>query len=58
MAEPPLSENKQRMMRGELYYCFTPELGAERARCKAALRAFNAAAGDASRRETVRLWRE
>lgn len=57
-AAPPLSENKQKMQRGELYYAFTPELEAERARCKAALRAYNAAAGVASRRETVRLWRE
>jgi hypothetical protein len=58
MATPPLSENKQKMARGELYYAFTPELLAERTRCKAAVREFNAAAGVASRRESVRLWRE
>lgn len=46
------------MARGELYYAFTPELEAERARCKAAVRAYNAAAGSVSRRESVRLWRE
>jgi len=55
-----LSENKQRMARGELYHCFTPELNAERDRCKVAMRAFNASAGapGSSRREAVRLWRE
>ena len=58
MAAPPLSENKKKMARGELYHAFTPELAAERAKCKVALRAYNAAAGVASRRETVRLWRE
>ncbi|QKX55875.1 uncharacterized protein TRUGW13939_02974 [Talaromyces rugulosus] len=58
MATPPLSENKQKMARGELYYAFTPELLGERTRCKAAVRAFNAVAGVASRRESVRLWRE
>lgn len=58
MAISQMSENKQKMVRGELYYAFTPELEAERARCKEALRAYNAAAGKASRRETVRLWRE
>ncbi|KAJ5155195.1 acetyltransferase [Penicillium capsulatum] len=58
MATSQMSENKQRMARGELYHAFTPELEAERARCKVALRAYNAAVGNASRRETVRLWRE
>jgi hypothetical protein len=58
MAAPPLSENKQKMARGELYHAFTPELLGERARCKAAVREFNAVAGVASRRESVRLWRE
>lgn len=58
MVTSQLSENKQKMARGELYHAFTPELEAERARCKGALRAYNAAAGTASRRETVRLWRE
>ncbi|EXJ94031.1 hypothetical protein A1O1_02424 [Capronia coronata CBS 617.96] len=58
MAAPPLSENKQKMARGELYYAFTPELLAERARCKAALRTYNTDAGTVSRRETVRLWRD
>ena len=52
------AENKRKMLRGELYYANTPEMSAERARCNAALRAFNAAEGIASRREMVRLWRE
>jgi len=48
------------MARGELYHCFTPELNAERDRCKVAMRAFNASTGapGSSRREAVRLWRE
>ncbi|GJN67100.1 acetyltransferase [Purpureocillium lilacinum] len=58
MASPTVSENKQKMARGELYHAFTPELVAERTRCKTALRAYNALAGVASRRELVRLWRE
>jgi len=59
-AAAELSENKRRMAAGELYYCFTPELNAERDRCKVAMRAFNASAGapGSSRREAVRLWRE
>lgn len=58
MSAPPLSENKQKMARGELYHAFTPELMADRARGKAAMRRYNAAVGEVSRRETVRLWRE
>jgi hypothetical protein len=58
MANVEPSENKQRMLRGDMYIAFTPELGADRDRCKKALRAFNAASGVSSRRELVRLWRE
>ena len=59
MADPStFTENKQRMLRGEMYVAFTPELEADRDRCKKALRAFNAAAGIAPRRELIRLWRE
>ena len=57
MASTKLSENKQNMMRGDLYIAFTPELVKDRAKCKAALRAYNAAEGR-SRRETVHLWRQ
>ncbi|UNI22004.1 hypothetical protein JDV02_007934 [Purpureocillium takamizusanense] len=53
-----MSENKRKMARGELYHALTPELVAERTRCKTALRAYNALAGVAPRRELVRLWRE
>ncbi|KAJ5709999.1 acetyltransferase [Penicillium malachiteum] len=58
MTTPEISKNKQKMARGELYHAFTPELVAERARCKTALLAYNAAVGVESRRELVRLWRE
>lgn len=53
----PLSENKQRMQRGELYYAFTPELVAERARCTRAVNRFNDTR-ETSRRHRVELWRE
>jgi hypothetical protein len=52
-----LSENKQKMMRGELYHAFTPELIAERSRCKHACARYNNA-GDVSRRRLAELWRE
>ncbi|EXJ84721.1 acetyltransferase [Capronia epimyces CBS 606.96] len=59
MTTPPLSENKLNMARGELYHAFTPELVAERTRCKTALRTYNnAVVGATSRRDSVRLWRE
>ncbi len=50
------SENKQRMLRGEMYYAITPELNAERKRCLAACTRFNNA-GDVSPRQLVELWR-
>jgi hypothetical protein len=52
-----LSENKQKMLRGELYHSFTPELVGERRRCAQACYRFNNA-GDVSRRRLVELWRE
>jgi hypothetical protein len=45
------------MLRGELYYAFTPELIAERRRCANACRRFNDA-GEVSRRRLVEHWRE
>ncbi|KAL5115372.1 hypothetical protein ACEQ8H_006748 [Pleosporales sp. CAS-2024a] len=51
-----LSENKQRMARGELYHAFTPELTAERARCKRACALYNNASG-VSRRKLTELFR-
>ncbi|KHN99670.1 protein PFS2 [Metarhizium album ARSEF 1941] len=58
MSSPSPSPKKQRMIRGELYHAFAPELIADRARAKAAMRRYNAAVGEVSRREEVRLWRE
>ena len=52
-----MSENKQKMLRGELYYAFTPELTAERARCNQACEAYNNA-GHVSRRKLTELFRE
>jgi hypothetical protein len=52
-----LEENKRRMLKGELYYAFVPDLTADRRRCELACTRFNHA-GDVPRREQVRLWRE
>jgi hypothetical protein len=52
-----ISENKQRMARGELYHAFTPELTAERTRCRQACTRYNNA-GDVSRRKLTELFRE
>ncbi|KAH7408519.1 maltose O-acetyltransferase-like protein [Phaeosphaeria sp. MPI-PUGE-AT-0046c] len=50
-------ENKQRMARGELYHAFTPELTAERARCKHACARYTNA-GEVSRRKLAELFRD
>ncbi|KAF2456556.1 hypothetical protein BDY21DRAFT_347538 [Lineolata rhizophorae] len=55
--EDTMSENKRRMLRGELYHAFAPELVAERRRCAAACARFNDA-GDVSRRRRLELWNE
>jgi len=52
-----MSENKQAMLRGELYYAFTPELIKERTVCKHAVHRFNTA-GEVTRRRRVELWRD
>jgi hypothetical protein len=52
-----VSENKQRMARSELYHAFTPELTAERQRCKYACARYNRA-GEVSRRTLTELFRE
>jgi hypothetical protein len=59
MASPKvdLKENRRRMAAGELYYAFTPDLLADRRRCRLASEAFNTA-GDVSRRKLVELWKE
>ncbi|KAF1997129.1 maltose O-acetyltransferas-like protein [Amniculicola lignicola CBS 123094] len=51
------SENKRKMLAGELYHAFTPELVAERARCKHACARYNNA-GDVPRRRLTELWRD
>jgi len=50
-------ENEKRMLRGELYYAFLPNLIAKRNRCHHACHRFNIE-GEASRRKLVELWRE
>ncbi|KAI9693550.1 MAG: hypothetical protein M1820_009165 [Bogoriella megaspora] len=52
-----VSENKAKALRGELHTAFTPELLAQRLRCRHACRRLNNA-GDVPRREMVRLWRD
>ena len=54
---PPMSENKARQLRGELYYAFTPEMVNGRRRCTEAFQRFNNS-GEVSRRKRVELWRE
>lgn len=51
-------ENKQRMLRGELYHAFTPELTAARERCRLACARFNNAGHDVGRRKLTELFRE
>lgn len=50
-------ENEARMLRGELYHAFLPELTSKRNRCHHACHRFNQA-GEASRRKQIELWRE
>lgn len=54
MSEPT---EKEKMLRGELYRAFTPELIAARTRCKHACNRFNNAE-EVPRRRLVELWRE
>ncbi|KKK25680.1 hypothetical protein AOCH_007570 [Aspergillus ochraceoroseus] len=48
---------KEKMLRGELYCAFTPDLLAERTRCKHACNRFNNA-GEVSRRRLLELWKD
>lgn len=50
-------ENRRRMRDGELYYAFTPDLIADRRRCRKAYGKLNSAE-DLSRRALVELWKE
>lgn len=51
------AKNLQDMLRGELYWSFTPQLIKARDRCRYACDRFNDA-GEVSRRKLVELWRE
>ncbi|OJD22981.1 hypothetical protein ACJ73_05670 [Blastomyces percursus] len=51
------STEKEKMLRGELYHAFTPELIAARTECKLACKRFNDSE-DATRRRQVELWRD
>lgn len=53
-----LKENRRRMLDGELYFAFTPDLIAERRRCAQACHLFNQAQRDAPRRDLVALWKK
>lgn len=54
------AENHRRMLAGELYYCWTPDLVQGRARCKSAMLKYNteAADGETSRRRAAELLME
>lgn len=54
MAQPT---EREKMLRGELYRAFTPDLIAARSRCTRACRRFNSME-DVSRRRQVELWKE
>lgn len=51
-----IEENKRLMREGQLYYAFTPDLIADRKRCRLACEAYNRA-GDVSRRRLVELFK-
>jgi hypothetical protein len=53
----PVSENKARALRGELYHAFTPELVAQRRRCARACSKYNKAE-EVTRRQQVEMWKE
>ncbi|KAF8150217.1 trimeric LpxA-like protein [Crassisporium funariophilum] len=51
-----MATEKEKMLRGELYYAFTTQLIAERETCARALHIFNATAVTKSRIERINLW--
>ncbi|MCJ1467101.1 hypothetical protein MMC07_005723 [Pseudocyphellaria aurata] len=51
------SEEKRKMLRGDLFHAFSPALVRERRRCYVATSRFNNA-GDVSRRRLVELWKD
>ncbi|UJO17267.1 Maltose O-acetyltransferase [Fulvia fulva] len=53
-----MSENKTRMLRGDYYYAFTPELVKDRRRCGRAISRYNNADSETlTRRRQVEMWR-
>lgn len=52
-----LAENRKRMLRGDLYYAFTPDLAQDRKECVRAVRKLNTAV-EPTRREMIEIWRE
>lgn len=48
---------EEKMLKGELYIAFSPELVKERDRCADACNALNSA-GNLQRRQMVQLWRQ
>ncbi|RMJ22461.1 hypothetical protein PHISP_06674 [Aspergillus sp. HF37] len=52
-----MASEKDKMLRGELFLAFTPDLIAARTRCKHACNRFNAA-GEVPRRRLIELWRD
>lgn len=52
-----LAENRKRMLRGDLYYAFTPDLIQDRKECARACRKLNTAV-EPTRRELAEIWRE
>lgn len=51
-----LEENNRFMREGQLYYAFTPDLIADRKRCRLACEVYNRA-GDVPRRRLVELFK-
>lgn len=51
------NENRRKMQAGDLYYAFTPDLMADRRRCKQALKLYNDSDG-LSRRHQIELYKE
>jgi hypothetical protein len=53
-----LAENRRRMVRGELYTAFVPDLTKERRAASQACAAYNRLATEVSRREQVKLFKK
>ncbi|KAF2150710.1 trimeric LpxA-like protein [Myriangium duriaei CBS 260.36] len=53
----PMTENRLRSLRGELYHAFAPDMLADRMRCARNLKAFNNS-DDETRRGQTALWRK